>query len=69
MSDNDTDIRNARLLERQRRNNPWSEPAVTERRATDAEILDAARTKRIKSDYDLLINAGPRKRCWPEYTC
>ncbi|MEE9598169.1 MAG: hypothetical protein V3V96_15465 [Acidiferrobacterales bacterium] len=32
-------IRNARLAERTRRNNPWCEPPVTEPRATDEEIV------------------------------
>lgn len=39
MSDNDRIIRNARLAERQRRNNAWSEPAYLHPRRTDAEIL------------------------------
>lgn len=43
----DLAIRIARKAERNRRNNPWSEPAVMERYMTDAEILHAAgfRTK------------------------
>lgn len=48
MSDNDCIIRAARLAERQRRNNPWSEPAVTKRQQTDAEIIaDAARERAV----------------------
>ena len=38
-SEQDRIIRNARLAERQRRNNSWSEPAYTHPRRTDAQIL------------------------------
>ncbi len=41
MSNPDRIIRNARLAERTRRNNPWSEPACLEPRLTDAQILAA----------------------------
>ena len=39
MSDNDRTIRNARLTERNRRNNSWGEAAVLSPRLTDAQIL------------------------------
>ena len=41
MSDNDRIIRNARLAERQRRNNAWTEPAYHPNMPlrTDAQIL------------------------------
>ena len=39
MSDNDRTIRNARLAERNRRNNSWEEAAVLSPRLTDAQIL------------------------------
>ena len=39
MSDNDRTIRNARLAERQRRNNSWGEAAVLSPRLTDEQIL------------------------------
>ncbi len=39
MSDKDRTIRNARLAERQRRNNSWSEAPVLSPRLTDAQIL------------------------------
>ena len=39
MSDNDRAIRNARLAERNRRNNPWGEAAVLSPRLTDEQIL------------------------------
>ncbi len=35
-------IRDARYQERQERNTPWSEPAVTTPRRTDTKILDDA---------------------------
>ena len=39
MSNADRIIRNARLAERKRRNNPWSEPAYAPEGRTDAQIL------------------------------
>ena len=39
MSNPDRIIRDARLMERNRRNNPWSEPACLEPQLTDAQIL------------------------------
>ena len=39
MSDPNRIIRNERLAERTRRNNPWSQPAYLHPRRTDAEIL------------------------------
>ena len=41
MSNPDRIIQAARHAERNRRNNPWSEPACTDPRLTDAEILRA----------------------------
>ena len=42
MSDNDRIIRNARLAERNRRNNSWGEAPVLAPRLTDQEILGQA---------------------------
>ena len=47
---NESLIRNARLAERKRRNNPWGEPAVTEPESTDAEILRRHRRSRSLCD-------------------
>ncbi len=44
-------IRNARYQERQERNNPWSEPAVTTPRRTDAEILAEAEAEHEHSVF------------------
>ena len=50
MSNPDRIIRNARLLERNRRNNPWSEPTCTDPRRTDAEILAAHQASETREE-------------------
>ncbi len=75
MSNPDRIIQAARHAERNRRNNPWSEPPCTEPRRTDAEILArhqleeaVARQESIIRDYRL-SERNRRNNPWSEPAC
>ena len=52
--ENERIIRNARLAERQRRNNAWDQEAELAPRQTDEEIIEGERTKR---EYERIMAA------------